>query len=155
MSIFSILANPYFVFPTIALIIQIVVLALLIYGYYLFKRLNFPRHGKIMAWALVLHLIVIFSVMVPSLIWAVIPEFILRNIRAIIPIVTLIHVPLGITSASLGTWFVIAWVLKGLKGCFNRRRLMLLTFTLWIVTLVFGFIIYLIFYLPVFLTGHF
>jgi hypothetical protein len=64
----SLLTNPYFVIPTIALLIQIAVLALLTYGYWLFRRLMFKRHGKIMAWAAVLHLIVIFAIMVPSLV---------------------------------------------------------------------------------------
>lgn len=152
MSVLTNLTNFYFLIPTIALVVQIVVLALLVYGYWLYRRFTFSRHGRIMAWALVLHLIVIFAIMVPSLILAVIPEFLVRNILQIISVITLVHVPLGIVAASLGIWFVIAWRLKGLKGCFNRRKLMLLSFVLWLVSLSFGILLYCIFYWSI-LTG--
>jgi hypothetical protein len=148
----SVLTNVYFLIPTIALVVQIIVLALLIYGYWLYRQFTFPRHGRIMTWALVLHLIVIFTIMVPSFVLAVIPEYIVRNTLQIISIITLIHVPLGITAASFGTWFVIAWRLKGLKGCFNRRKLMLLAFILWLASLSFGILLYSIFYWSI-LTG--
>ena len=133
----SLLTNPYFVIPTIALLIQIIVLALLIYGYWLFKKLLFQRHGKIMAWAVVLHLIVIFAIMIPSLVLAVIPEFIIRHTYGIVSIITLIHVPFGIIAVSFGVWFVIAWRFQGLKGCFNRKKLMLATMITWLVSLSF------------------
>jgi hypothetical protein len=77
--------------------------------------------------------------MFPSFVLAVIPEFLVRNILQIISVITLVHVPLGIVAASLGVWFVIAWRLKGSKGCFNRRKLMLLSIILWLVSLSFGF----------------
>jgi hypothetical protein len=140
------LTNPYFLIPAIALLIQIIVLALLIYGYLLFKRLMFQRHGKIMAWAVVLHLIVIFAIIIPSLILAVIPEYIVRHSYGMVSIITLIHVPLGITAVSFGVWFVIAWRYQGLKGCFNRKKLMLATMITWLVSLFFGILLYSIFY---------
>ncbi len=142
----SLLTNPYFVIPTIALLIQIVVLVMLIYGYYLFKRLIFQRHGKIMAWAVVLHLTVIFAIMIPSLVLAVLPGYLIQNVYGIVSIITLIHLPLGITAVSLGAWFVIAWHYQGLKGCFNRKRLMLATMVTWLFSLFFGIVLYFIFY---------
>ena len=123
----SLLTNPYFVIPTIALIVQISVLALLIYGYSLYRRLIFQRHGEIMAWAVVLHLIVIFAIMIPSLVLAVIPQFIIRHAYGVISIISLIHVPFGITAVLFGAWFVIAWRYQGLKGCFNRKKFMIAT----------------------------
>jgi len=142
----SLLTNPYFLIPTIALLIQIIVLALLIYGYMLYKRLVFQRHGKIMAWAVVLHLIAIFAIMIPSLVLAVIPEYIIRHSFGIASIITLIHAPLGITAVSLGAWFVIAWRYQGLKGCFNRKKLMIATMITWLVSLFFGITLYSVFY---------
>jgi uncharacterized membrane protein YozB (DUF420 family) len=142
----SLLTNPYFVIPTIALLIQIIVLALLIYGYRLFRRLMFKQHGRIMAWAVVLHLIAIFAIMVPSFVLAVVPEFIVKNIYSVVSIITLIHVPFGLTAVSLGTWFVVAWRSQGLKGCFSRKKLMLATMIFWLVSLFFGIVLYFIFF---------
>jgi uncharacterized membrane protein YozB (DUF420 family) len=132
--------------PTIGLIIQIIVLGLLFYGYFLNKRLMFKQHGKIMALAVALHLIAIFSVMVPSFLLAVIQQYIVPHFFGIISILSLIHVPLGIIAASLGVWFVVAWRLQGLKGCFNRKRKMLLTMTIWLVSILLGMTLYTLFY---------
>jgi hypothetical protein len=142
----SLLTNPYFVIPTVALLIQIFVLALLIYGYTLFKKLLFQRHGKIMAWAVVSHLIAIFAIMIPSLALAVIPQFIIRHTYGIVSVITLIHVPFGITAVSFGVWFVIAWRYQGLRGCFNRKKLMIAAMITWIISLLFGISLYFIFY---------
>ena len=142
----SLLTNLYFVIPTVALLFQIIVLALLIYGYWLFRRLIFHRHGKIMAWAVVLHLIVIFAIMIPSLVLAVIPEYVVRHVYGIVSIITLIHVPFGITAVSLGVWFVIAWRYQGLRGCFNRKKLMVAAMITWLVSLLLGITLYFIFY---------
>ncbi len=142
------LASPYVFIPTIGLFIQIIVLALLIYGYFLYRRLVFQRHGRVMAVAVFLHLIVIFAVMIPSFVLAIIPEYILRHASGLVSVVTLIHVPFGTLAALFGIWFVVSWRLQGLKGCFNRKRKMLLTMICWLVSTVLGIALYTIFYLP-------
>ena len=146
MNLPSFLTNPYVVIPTIGLIIQIIVLGLLFYGYFLNKRLMFKQHGKIMAWAVALHLIAIFAVMVPSFLLAVIQQYIVPHFFGPISILSLVHVPLGVIAASLGIWFVAAWRLQGLKGCFNRKRKMLLTMTVWLVSIFLGMTLYALFY---------
>ncbi len=75
----SFLTNPYVVIPTIGLSVQLIVLALLLYGYWLNKKLTLQRHGLVMAVAVILHLAVIFAVMIPSFFLAVI-----RNISLLI-----------------------------------------------------------------------
>jgi hypothetical protein len=89
------LASPYVFIPTIGLIIQVIVLALLIYGYSLNRRLVFQKHGKVMVVAVILHLIVIFAIMIPSFVLAVIPEYIVLHSSGAVSIITLIHVPFG------------------------------------------------------------
>jgi hypothetical protein len=69
-----------------------------------------------------------------------------RHSYGMVSIITLIHVPLGITAVSFGVWFVIAWRYHGLKGCFNRKKLMLATMITWLVSLFFGILLYSIFY---------
>jgi uncharacterized membrane protein YozB (DUF420 family) len=138
----SVLSNPFILIPTISLVAQIVVLGFLIYGYWLNRRLDFKNHGKIMSTALVLHLIVIFAIMVPSFVLAIIPQYLIQNVFAAISIISLIHVPLGVLAFSFGLWFTIAWRLKGLKGCFKRKKFMLLTMIAWLATLSIGIILY-------------
>ena len=140
------LTNLYFIIPTVGLLIQVVVLTLLIYGYWLFRRLLFQRHGKIMAWAVVLHFTAIFTIMIPSPVLAVIPEYIILHSYGVVSIITIIHVPFGITAVLLGAWFVIAWHYQGLKGCFNRKKLMIAAMITWLVSLFLGTMLYLIFY---------
>jgi hypothetical protein len=106
----------------------------------------FKQHGRIMALAVVLHLIAIFAVMVPSFLLAVIQQYIIPHSFGMISILSLIHVPLGIIAASLGVWFVVAWRLQGLKGCFNRKRKMLLTMAVWLVSILLGMTLYALFY---------
>jgi hypothetical protein len=142
----SLLTNPYVLIPTLSLLIQIVVLALLVYGYWLKKRLVFQKHGLIMEWAVALHLIAIFAIMVPSFVLAVIPEYVGRHFFWVVSIIALVHVPLGIAAASLGVWFVVGWRIQGLKGCFNRKRKMLATMIIWLTSISFGFVLYTIFY---------
>ncbi len=142
----SFLTNPYVLIPTIGLTIQVIVLALLVYGYWLKRKLMFPRHGRVMAWATVLHLTTIFAVMVPSFVLAVIPEYIIKHVGGVISLISLVHVPTGLVAVSLGLWLAVSWRFKGLKGCFNRRKLMLITMILWLSTLLLGMALYGIFY---------
>jgi hypothetical protein len=99
-----------------------------------------------MALAVVLHLTVIFAIMVPSFVLAVTPKYVVPHIYGIVSIITLIHVPLGIIAVSFGAWFVIAWRFQGLKGCFNKKKLMLATMIIWLVSIFFGIALYSILY---------
>jgi uncharacterized membrane protein YozB (DUF420 family) len=142
----SLLNNSFALVATLSLALQIVVLILLFYGYNLNRKRLFPQHGRIMAWAVFLHLVMIFVIMVPAFVLALIPEFIVPHVSEFISAVTLIHVLLGVTAVSLGLWFVVAWRFKGLKGCFNRKRLMLITMIAWVSSLLFGIALYMILY---------
>ena len=138
------LVDPFILIPTISLVAQLFVLGLLIYGYLLKRRLDFQSHGRIMSTALVLHLILILAIMVPSFVFAIIPQYLLRNIFGTTSIVSLIHVPLGLIAVSLGLWLSVAWRFNGLRSCFSRKRFMLPTMTAWIASLSFGIIFYVI-----------
>jgi len=138
-----------FALPALAaLIVQVIVLFLVVYGYWLKRRLEFPRHGKVMSWAVFLHLVTIVLVMVPSFVFAIISEYIVPNSKGLVSILALIHVPLGLTAVSFGVWFALSWRYKGLQGCFRKKRLMLFTIIVWLVTLSLGFILFAILNLP-------
>jgi FtsH-binding integral membrane protein len=57
----TILSDPYAPIATVSLIIQVIVLLMLFYGYSLKRNSKFWQHGRIMAVALILHLIMIFG----------------------------------------------------------------------------------------------
>ena len=140
------LNNPYLVFATVGLIIQIIVLFLLFYGYSQKRKQKFERHARVMTTAVVLHLVMILSTMIPALISALIPVFIIPHVSGLTSIVTLIHVPLGLTAVSLGVWLVVSWRFSGVKGCFKRRKFMLATIVTWPTALLLGITLYFILY---------
>lgn len=130
-------------------IVQIVIFVLLVTGYELKRKLKFRQHGLVMASATLLHLTSIFAIMIPSLVYAVIPNYILVSPLNLVSIVGLVHTITGSAAVALGVWFVLAWRFrKGFQGCVNRKKPMLYTFTVWLVTLAFGAILFAIFYGP-------
>jgi hypothetical protein len=139
----SFLNNSVALTITANLIIQIVVLFLLAYGYNLKSKLKFRQHGIVMSTALILHLIMAAYVMIPSLVLAVIKEYIIPTPLALTSIVALIHVVLGSIALSFGIWLVASWRFrKNIQGCLNKKKYMLKTLTVWIASLVFGIIFY-------------
>jgi hypothetical protein len=145
----SLLDNPVALIITASLIIQIIVLFLLISGYFLKRKLKFRQHGITMSIAFVLHLSMVFYVMIPSLVLAVIPEYIVPTPLEIVSVVGIIHGILGIITLSLGAWIVASWRFsKNIQGCIKRKKLMLKTLTFWIATLIFGIILYALFIGP-------
>ena len=134
---------------TANLVVQIVVLILLGYGYNLKSKLKFRQHGIVMSTALILHLIMAAYVMIPSLVFAVIEEYILPAPLGTTSIVTLIHAVLGSIALLFGVWIVASWRFqKNIQGCFTRKKYMLKTLTVWVASLVFGIILYAIFIGP-------
>jgi hypothetical protein len=145
----SLLNNPVALIITASITIQFIVLILLIYGYHLKKKLQFRQHGIVMSSAVILHLSVIFSIMIPSLVLAVIQEYIIPDPLQIISVVTVIHGTLGSITASLGVWIVTSWRFKkNIQGCIRRKKFMIKTLTVWITTLIFGITLYALFIGP-------
>jgi len=145
----SLLNNPVAIIITISLVIQIIALFLLVYGYWLKKKMKFRKHGIVMALATVLHLALVLYVMIPSFVLAVIPDYVVPTPLALASIAGLIHGILGTTALTLGIWFVASWGFrKNIKGCINKKKLMCKTFFVWISSLIFGIILYAIFIGP-------
>ncbi len=135
---------------TANLVIQIVVLFLLTYGYVLKRKLRFRHHGIVMSTALILHLIMVVFIMIPSFVFAVIPEYIVPTPLTATSVVALIHGILGSVALLLGTWIVASWWFrKNIQGCISRKKIMLKILTVWVFSLVIGIILYAIFIGPV------
>ena len=143
----ALLSDPYALTATGSLIIQFIVLFLLFYGYSLKRKLKFFQHGKTMAVALVLHLIMIFALMIPSFAYAVVPSYIIPFPLQLISIIGLLHGIAGILVIILGSWLVAAWHFsKEFTGCFKRKSIMRVTIAAWISALILGIVLYLLFY---------
>jgi hypothetical protein len=149
----ALLSNPVALTITANLMVQMIVLFLLVYGYWLKRKLKFRQHGIIMAVAVVLHLTLVLYIMIPSFVVAVIPEYIVPNPLSIVSIVGVIHGIIGTIALSFGIWFVASWRLrKNLQGCFGKKKIMLKTLAVWVTSLAFGIVLYAIFIGPL-LTG--
>jgi hypothetical protein len=141
------LSDPYALAATASLIIQFVVLFLLFFGYSLKRKLKFLQHGKIMAVALVLHLIMIFAIMIPSFVYSVVPSYIIPFPLELISIIGLLHGIAGIIVIILGSWLVAAWhFTKEFTGCFKRKPIMRVTIAAWISALILGIVLYFLFW---------
>jgi uncharacterized membrane protein YozB (DUF420 family) len=138
--------NIYTLIATIGLIFQMIVLVLLVVGYVLKRRNRFHQHGVTMLTAVVLHLIMIFALMVPSFVIGVIP-LIQANSTMLGVMLAPIHLVTGTVAVVLGVWIVTSWRLrKSLEYCAPKKRIMLITLTLWVATLIIGIFLYLSFY---------
>jgi uncharacterized membrane protein YozB (DUF420 family) len=132
-----------YVASTISLSIQIVVLGLLLSAVFLKSQKKYRRHGVVMLSAVVLHIISIMVVMVPSF-GAFFSMSSTVNFADTLVIVTLIHVSAGLLAAVLGLWLVSSWHFKtNLQTCFRKKRIMDITFVLWLLTIVLGIVLYL------------
>jgi hypothetical protein len=134
---------------TASLALQIVVLFLLSYGLLLKKKFKYRQHGFMMATAVIVHLVMIFYIMIPSFVLAVVPDYIVTSPFEVTSIVGLIHGILGSLAVALGAWLVVAWRFnRDFNGCFARKKLMLPTLTVWVTALLLGIILYAIFVGP-------
>jgi hypothetical protein len=135
-----------FVLVTLNLIIQFVILSLVIYGYWLYRRLNFKRHGIVTSVAVFVQLAAFFAIMAPSFLFAILPSFIVPQPFELVSIVSLLHELAGGIAFALGIWFVASWRFRsGFAGCFGKRRHMRIAIIVWIIALSLGIALYTIF----------
>ena len=120
-----------------------VVLGLMLSAVFLKSQKKYKQHGVAMLSAVVLHIISIIVVMIPSFgAFFSMPGTV--NLAETLVIVTLIHVSTGLIAAALGLWLVSSWHFKtNLQTCFKKKRIMDITFTLWLIAIVLGIVLYL------------
>jgi uncharacterized membrane protein YozB (DUF420 family) len=140
-------SDPIVIISTATLIIQLIVLFLLAYGYSLKRNLQFRRHGKTMAAAVIIHALSIFLVMIPSLIIITAPGHVLPEPRDLVYVASIVHGIAGAIAFGLGVYLVAAWRFsKDVKACSLRKKLMRPTLAAWITALVLGIVLYVVFY---------
>ena len=137
----TLVAESVLLMSTLSLVVELVVLGLLIFGYDLKRMKKYRQHGITMTTALALHLITIFGWMI----WSFRSFLGVGSIDYgnLLVIVTLAHVALGVIAASLGVWLVAAWHMQtDVQKCFGRKRIMLTTIALWSVAILLGIVLY-------------
>lgn len=128
---------------TISLVIQIVVLVLLLGGYWLKRNKKFRQHGITMLTAVVLHIVVILAWMIPSF-SSLFSAPGAVNFADMLTVTILVHAFTGIAAVILGIWIVATWRLQAdMKTCFAKKKIMRVTLALWLTALVLGIILYL------------
>jgi uncharacterized membrane protein YozB (DUF420 family) len=133
----------YQLVATISLVTQIVVLVLLFGSIWLKEKKRYRQHGIMMFTAVVLHTIVILAWMVPSF-STLFSHTSSINLADMITLTIMIHTFTGIATVILGFWLVASWRLQvDVKTCFAKKKAMRVTFSLWLITLVLGIILYL------------
>jgi uncharacterized membrane protein YozB (DUF420 family) len=125
---------------TLSLVVELVALGLLLFGYNLKRNKNYRNHGITMTAAVVVHLILIFGWMI----WSFLSFFSGPVDYANLLIITsLVHVVLGIIAATLGIYLVAAWHLQlDVQGCFARKLIMDATIATWIIAIALGIALY-------------
>jgi hypothetical protein len=126
-----------------SLAVEVAAFVLLWYGYFQKRARRYRQHGIAMTGAVALHLVVIFSWMIVSLVsfFNAVP----LDLGNILHVATLAHVALGALAASLGVWLVGSWRLRvDVQRCFGRKRLMLTTIAAWSGALPLGIFFYIV-----------
>jgi uncharacterized membrane protein YozB (DUF420 family) len=107
---------------------------------------NFKIHGSIMGVAVLLHFITFLIAMGPSFVG----NFTFLATETLLTIVQIlwVHVISGAVSLILGIFLVTMWIPKAsnVKPCFGRKRIMDATAVSWTISLVFGIVTYIAFY---------
>lgn len=130
----------------INLLIQIISFILLFIGFTFKLKKKFKIHGYIMGIAILLHLSFFIIAMLPSFSGHF--NFYITSTSLGVQAMWIHAVP-GTIALILGLFLVIAWLLQvsNIAACFKRKRLMDVTFIFWIISLIFGILLYFNFYL--------
>jgi len=140
------LLDYHLLLSTSSLVLQLVVLALLLVAVVLKTKKRFRPHGMLMSAAVFLHLISLVIVMGPSF-GAI--AFTMTGLSEMIVILSVVHGVLGLIALLLGVWLVVAWRFRqSIQYCAPKKKLMLATFTSWIIALLLGVALYFILYFP-------
>jgi uncharacterized membrane protein YozB (DUF420 family) len=124
-------------YPTLSLITQIALLALLIYGYALFRKGNLLGHGKVLLAALTLHTIAILAIMLPLFLTS--PKSYIPNLTTLMGLGNLAHILSGSIAEVLAIYIVYRWFRNRLNpsGC-RGKLIMRITMILWLLSLLTG-----------------
>lgn len=131
----------------INLLIQIIAFILILVGLGYKTKGKFRNHGFVMGVAVVLHLTSFLIAMGPSFLNGF--EFFTTD-TSLTGVQTMwVHAVTGAVALVLGILLVLAWIVRvsDIKACIRKKRFMDVTILLWSISLIFGIVTYLLFYL--------
>jgi hypothetical protein len=130
----------------LSLVLQIVTLSIVIFGYIMKRRMKFIVHGTMMLVAVILQFFSFLLIMGPAFI--IIIENGLSQRPVLLSIVTLFHAGLGGVSLTAGIWIAGSWHLQtSIVKCIQKRHIMRYLIITWILTLILGVTLYLMTYI--------
>jgi uncharacterized membrane protein YozB (DUF420 family) len=130
----------------LSLILQIVTLSVVIFGYIMKRRNKFIVHGTMMLVAVIVQFFSFLFIMGPA--FFIIFENGLSQRPVLLSIATLIHAGLGGASLMTGIWIAVSWHLQtSIVKCIQKRHIMRYLIITWILALVLGIILYLMLYI--------
>lgn len=141
------LGHPRFLHTDLNLIIQILTMVIILVSLYFKKKGKLKHHGAIMGIAVVLHALTFFMVMGP--IFSESFTFFSTETSLTLVQTTWLHAIPGAIALLLAILLVGFWVINpsNIASCFKRKRIMDITLTLWLFSLAFGIVTYMLFYL--------
>jgi uncharacterized membrane protein YozB (DUF420 family) len=129
------------------LLLQIITFLILLIGYGYERKGKFKVHGSLMGTAVLLHALSFLLVMGPSFFVSL--EYFTKETYNLGAQTTLLHAVTGAITLIVGIGLVAAWALRpsDTAACSRKKRIMDVTFLLWLASLIFGTVAYLVFYL--------
>lgn len=125
---------------------QILTIIIIFVSLYFKKKGKIKLHGTSMGIAVILHLLTFVLVMGP--IFA--QNFSFFSSEMGLPLVqtTWLHAIPGAIALILAVFLVVIWAVKAsnIAGCYKRKRIMDITLLLWLFSLVFGIVTYVLIY---------
>ena len=129
----------------LSLILQIVTLSVVIFGYIMKRRMKFIVHGTMMLVAVVVQFFSFLFIMGPAFI--IIFENGLSQRPVLLSMATLIHAGLGGASLTAGIWIASSWHLQtSIEKCIKRKFIMRYLIVIWILALILGITLYMLLY---------
>ncbi len=130
---------------TLNLIVEIITLSIVVFGYIMKRKLRFIQHGKLMLVAVVMQSISFLLIMGPAFFIIVENGFAQRPI--LLSTVTIVHASLGATALSTGIWITGSWHLQtSIVNCVKKRNIMRYLIITWILALTMGITLYMLTY---------
>ena len=128
------------------LVLEIIILMVLFAAFALKKKGKFLKHGGLMLVGVVLNLLSFVIVMGPALFS--LGQNGLFDHPGRLYFVTLVHAGLGGIALVLGVFLVASWHLQAsTQNCVRRKKIMRLTFVLWVLALILGILLYMLLYI--------
>ena len=128
------------------LVLEIIILMVLFAAFALKRKGKFLKHGGMMLVGVVLNILSFVIVMGPALFSF--GQNGLFDHPGRLYFVTLVHAGLGGIALVLGVFLVASWHLQAsAQNCVRRKKIMLLTFVLWVLALILGILLYMLLYI--------